>query len=79
MGIQRASFLLSECQQRAQEGLLATAMGSYISWIARDYEGLQDRFRRRADQLRASVFHQTIAAHARLPDLLQSGLRDLVR
>jgi len=70
MGIQRASFLLSECQQRAQEGLLATAMGSYISWIARDYEGLQDRLRRRADELRASVFHQASAAHARLPGIL---------
>ena len=67
---------LSRCQKAGQEGRLATAMGAYLAWIARDHERLQDLVRRRSLELRADVHKDAAAIHARLPGIvaeLRSG------
>jgi hypothetical protein len=59
---------LSECQQAAQDGQPALAMGSFLSWVAGQYEPVQEHLRRRALELRSSVYPG--ALHARLPTTL---------
>jgi hypothetical protein len=67
---------LSRCQMAGQKGQLATAMGAYLAWMARDYENLQDLLRRRSRELRGGAPVLASAIHARLPGIvgeLQSG------
>ena len=65
---------LTRCQQAAQEGQFATAMGGFLVWVAGQYEELQANRQIRARELR-SQFNRG-AVHARLPTTLaelQSG------
>lgn len=62
---------LTRCQATAEEGQLATALGAYLAWIARDYESLQDRLRRRSRELRYEMLGAGApSVHARLPGML---------
>ena len=65
---------LDQCQSAGQDGRLSAAMGAFLSWIARQYEELQQRLQMRAQELRSQVCRSAI--HARLPGALaelQSG------
>jgi hypothetical protein len=68
---------LSHCQALAEDGQFAAAMGGYLTWIARDYEQVQDRLRRRSRELRGDMIRTGEPfVHARLPGILsdlQSG------
>ncbi len=59
---------LSECQNAAQQGLFALAMGAFVKWTAERYEELQAYQQKRVQQLRAG--QPPFASHARLPTTL---------
>lgn len=59
---------LSECQNAAQQGLYALAMGGFVKWTAERYEELQAYQQKRVQQLRAG--QPPFASHARLPTTL---------
>ena len=65
--------VLEECQNSGRSGLLATAMGAFLSWLA----GRYDQFRRdHLDRVRELRREYSGAAHSRLPGAvanLQSG------
>jgi hypothetical protein len=62
---------LTRCQVAGAEGQLAMAMGAYLAWIARDYESLQDRLRRRSRDLRGEIVETRAGSvHARVPGIL---------
>jgi hypothetical protein len=56
---------LTECQKAAQQGRLAAAMGSFLVWVARQYDHLQQRLSARAQELRSEIDGRTL--HARMP------------
>ena len=65
---------LSECQRAGQEGLLAAAMGGFVSWMAGNYEEHQRRLQTRVVELRSQS--RGVVSHARTPSALaelQSG------
>ena len=47
--------LLTECQSSARQGQLAVAMAAFLSWIAGQYEQLQQRLQTRVRELRNRV------------------------
>ena len=59
--------VLNECQQAAEQGHLASAMGAFLCWIAGRYEQLQHRLETRTRELRN---HYQGAVHARIPEAL---------
>jgi hypothetical protein len=61
--------LLNECQNAGRQGLLAAAMGAFITWIASRYEQLQRQIDMRTRELRDNY---KAAIHARLPTALAS-------
>ena len=58
---------LNECQQAGQQGILSSAMGAYLNWIAGRYEEIQRRLKARAQELQ-NLYSD--AVHARLPGTL---------
>jgi len=58
---------LNECQNAAQHGHLAAAMGAFLTWIAGRHEQLQQLLDRRVRELRNQYPR---APHARLPTTL---------
>lgn len=56
---------LSECQKAASGGVFAESTAAFLRWIARQYEGVQARFRDRVVELR---LHHRGASHARRRD-----------
>ena len=60
---------LSVCQQDAEEGLYASAMSGYLSWLAPRYELLQTERNARVKQLRDTTL-QVRSTHARTPEII---------
>ena len=56
---------LTECQKAAQQGRLAAAMGSFLVWVAGQYDHLQQRLSARTQAIRSEIGGRTL--HARLP------------
>jgi len=68
--------MLSRCQGAGQNGLLATAMNGYLTWMAPRYDVLQEQLHTRLRELRSRSQQPTNSVHARLPTAiaeLQSG------
>jgi hypothetical protein len=61
-------IFLSKCQDAAQQGQFALAMGAFVRWTAERYEELQAQRQKRVEQLRAAA--QAFRCHARLPTTL---------
>ena len=61
--------ILSICQRDAEEGMYASAMSGYLSWLAPQYETLQVRRTTRVKQLR-EVARQMRSTHARTPEII---------
>src|SRR5262249_11344673 len=59
---------LTPHQQHAADGTLATAMASYIAWIAPRYEEIQNLMKQRVQALRASA--RSGRQHARTPGIV---------
>lgn len=57
--------VLTECQKAARLGHFAASMGSFLVWMAGQYDHLQQRFRERVHQIRSQGRGRAI--HARLP------------
>lgn len=71
--VERAA--LSACQRAGQQGLLASAMGAFVAWLAGHYEEMQGRLQTRLLEIRSQG--QRGARHARTPAAvaeLQSGM-----
>ena len=67
---------MSVSQRDAREGLLAQALAAFIQWVARDYEGVQERLRSSLEELRGEALKSS--AHKRTPQIianLGAGLR----
>ena len=65
---------LTECQNNAQEGRFAEAMGAYVRWMASHYDEARDRFEKLIVEHRGRALRNL--AHARTPDIvanLQAG------
>ena len=65
---------LTECQNDAQEGRFAEAMGAYVRWLAGRYEEKRDHFAKLIVEHRSRALRNL--AHARTPDIvanLQAG------
>jgi hypothetical protein len=60
--------ILTECQKVAQQGRLAISMGSFLAWVAGQYDSLQVRWRSRVQEIRSQGLGRTV--HARLPSAL---------
>jgi hypothetical protein len=58
-------FRLCQCQDAAQQGQFAQAMGAFVRWTAERYEELQAHQQKRVEQLRSG--QPPFASHARLP------------
>jgi len=56
---------LTECQEAAQQGQLAAAMGSFLRWVAGRHDSVQQRLRARVQEIRNQGRGRSI--HARLP------------
>jgi hypothetical protein len=70
---------LTKCQEDAQRGLYAEAMGGFVQWLARGLENARAAFRRKVLEHRSSAIRDK--AHARTPDIvanLQSGFELLL-
>ena len=61
--------LLTPCQEAASSGVYALAMAGFLQWLATEYEGLHDRCRRRATDLRAEMTVANVA-HRRVPSIV---------
>jgi hypothetical protein len=65
---------LTECQEDANAGLYAEAMGGYVRWFAGRYEEMRALFGEKVAEYRARALRNP--AHARTPDIvanLQAG------
>ena len=60
---------LSSCQQDAEEGMYASAMSGYVSWVAPQHKALQDKRKLRVKQLRGTAW-QVRFTHARTPEII---------
>jgi hypothetical protein len=70
--------VLTEMQQAAAEGLLASAMSGYVRYLAPRMSGLKENLPARQKELRANG----VGAHARTPDVVASlalGLETFLR
>ena len=59
---------LTECQEDAQAGLYAVAMGAFLQWFAGRYEEVRAAFDRMVFEYRALAFKDV--AHARTPEIV---------
>ena len=59
---------LTRCQEDAEQGQFALAMGGYLEWIAARYEEIQNNLKTRVRELRDQ--NHMISSHARLPGML---------
>ena len=62
------STVLTDCQKAAQQGRFAISMGSFLAWVAGQYDPLQQSWRTRVGEIRSQGGGQ--AVHARLPAAL---------
>lgn len=66
---------LTGCQQDAQAGLYALAMGGFVQYVAGRHDDIFSEFEQKVSEYRAAAFQNP--AHARTPDIvanLQAGL-----
>jgi hypothetical protein len=61
---------VTAAQQDAGDGVYASAMAGFISWMAGRYEATRDTFRERQRELRAAAYRS--GAHRRTPDIMAS-------
>ncbi len=61
---------LTRCQKDAADGVYAAMMAGYVRWLAPQREGLEQRLRKRVNELRAQVAEHSSASHRRTPDLV---------
>jgi hypothetical protein len=62
--------VLTELQQAAAEGLMASTMSGYLAWLSPQVEDLKDRLPERHRELRVEA--AGLGTHARTPDMVAS-------